>query len=176
MQNNSQLELFSDIKDDSNSYGAANKPFLTRIRGYEKLILIIFGFTLTGIISFSLGVEKGKKNIVTKINSRLDVAQKKAKPSPNQNVKVTSTIKLSQQYKAPAIKTAYYTIQLASYENGTHAQKEAETLKKKGFLPAVLPKGRHMIICVGNFANQQTAQPLLANLRKRYKDCFIRRL
>lgn len=176
MQKNSQLELFSDIRDEGAIPEGSNKPFLIRIRGYEKLILIIFGFAVTGIISFSLGVEKGKNTIVTKINSRLDVAQKKVKPLPVQNTKITPTIKLSQALNTPTVRIRYYTIQLASYGSELPAKKEAETLKKKGFLPAVLPKGKHMIICVGNFVNQQTAQPLLAQLRKRYKDCFIRRL
>ena len=70
----------------------------------------------------------------------------------------------------------YYTIQLASYKKESSAKKEAEALKKKGFLPLVLNKGEYTIVCVGNFKYKNNASPLLPELRKRYQDCFVSRL
>lgn len=58
----SQLELFSQSDN-----GQELKPhyqkvsFFTRIRGYEKVLLIVMAFALSGILCFSLGVERGKR-------------------------------------------------------------------------------------------------------------------
>jgi hypothetical protein len=65
---------------------------------------------------------------------------------------------------------------VASYQSKTHAQKEAEALRKKGVTPLVLSKGDYIIVCVGNFSNRDAAKSLLLDLRKRYQDCYIRRL
>ena len=56
------------------------------------------------------------------------------------------------------------------------AQKEADSLKKRGFAPLILPKGTYTIVCIGNLSDQKTAKPLLSELKKRYQDCFMRRL
>ena len=61
-QDYSQSELFS-----SNENSGQYKPhlprgvFFLRIRGYEKAMFLIMGLVLISIISFSLGVEKGKR-------------------------------------------------------------------------------------------------------------------
>ncbi len=61
-KDSSQLELFSQSDN-----GQELKPhyervsFFTRIRGYEKALLIVMAFVLSGILCFSLGVEKGKQ-------------------------------------------------------------------------------------------------------------------
>ena len=57
-----QSELFSP-GDNSGQYKPhlAKNPFFLRIRGYEKVMLLIMSLVLTSIIFFSLGVEKGKR-------------------------------------------------------------------------------------------------------------------
>ncbi|MFH1127974.1 MAG: SPOR domain-containing protein, partial [Candidatus Omnitrophota bacterium] len=69
-----------------------------------------------------------------------------------------------------------YTIQVASYQTKKGAQKEAEIIKKKGLSVSVLSKGAYSILCVGNFKDKQKAKLVLVELKKRYRDCFIRRL
>lgn len=71
-----------------------------------------------------------------------------------------------------------YTIQLASCRTKVSAQKEAELLRKSGFSPLILSKGSYIVVCVGNFSNQQAAKTLVSELkkRKRYQDCLVRRL
>jgi len=167
-QNNSQLELFSQTKNLSDLKARkAGNPFLAYIWNYEKTILTIIGLVTMSIISFSLGVEKGKRLSMAKFNSRLDIAL----TAPASIPKVTEKVEEKVEEKAPG-----YTIQLASYKTKTHAQKETELLKKKGLSPLVLSKGSYAVLCVGNFSNRETAQSLLSELRKRYRDCYIRRL
>jgi len=61
-KDSSQLELFSQSDN-----GQELKPryerisFFSRIRGYEKVLLIVMAFSLSGILCFSLGVERGRR-------------------------------------------------------------------------------------------------------------------
>ena len=69
-----------------------------------------------------------------------------------------------------------YTIQVASYKTNESAQREALRLKQKGFEVYVLPKGSHMIICVGKFVEKEEAKRFLNKLRGKYNDCLVRRI
>jgi hypothetical protein len=184
--NDYQLELFSQTQD---SGGIRNQKsgnsFLAFIWGYEKAILIIIGFLITGVISFSLGVEKGKRLTQLKDNSRFDTAAKTeapAKPIAKQAVIPERQMQQAPINKEEAItqpqptEKESFTIQLASYKTKSYAQKEAESLKKKGLSPLVLSKGNYIVLCVGSFSNRQAAQPLLTELKKKYQDCRVRRL
>jgi cell division septation protein DedD len=73
-------------------------------------------------------------------------------------------------------KAKMYTVQVASFQLDKYAQKEAKTLKKKGYDIFVIPKGKHSIVCVGRFSQRQEAQEFSSKLRKKYKDCIIRSL
>ncbi|MDD5238565.1 MAG: SPOR domain-containing protein [Candidatus Omnitrophica bacterium] len=193
-QTNSQLELFSKTAAYGDSArGASNKPFLAFIWNYEKTILTIIGIIFISIISFSLGVEKGKKISASKNNSFFDIAsnqlQEKNKPIEKQ---ASSQIKVLEQKEQGQFLVARkigitndlssltqkqgFTIQLASFKTKALAQKEAGALEKKGFSTLILTKGKYMVLCVGKFPKKETAQSSLSELRKRYKDCYIRRL
>lgn len=183
----SQLELFSGTNISSNINSTKSSSFLSFIKGYEKTILIIICIMVTSIISFSLGVERGKQIASIKFNNSFDTALKQklqsdarlakqqatnlqgpisqAVPTNNQKPEVTSL--------APA-----YTIQLASYKTRNSALKEAEGLKKKGLTPIILSKGGYSVLCVGSFSNRDSARQMLSEFKRQhnYKDCLIRRL
>ncbi|MBU0547849.1 MAG: SPOR domain-containing protein [Candidatus Omnitrophica bacterium] len=65
-----QSELFTQSQNSGQykprTYG---NQFFTRIRGYEKILLLIMGLVLLSVISFSLGVEKGKRVVLTSNNN-----------------------------------------------------------------------------------------------------------
>lgn len=69
-QDYSQSELFSS-PDNSGQYKGhlPRSSFFLRIRGYEKVILLIMGLILTSIVFFSLGVERGKRVAWNKNNT-----------------------------------------------------------------------------------------------------------
>jgi hypothetical protein len=159
-----QLELFTQGNKPAPVKTEREHRFLSSIRRYEKIILFIIGFFVTGLISFSLGVEKGKGMAAPPKNSaNLDLANV-VKPEPEAPPKM------------PAQLQNYYTIQIASYRTNSSAQKEAEGLRKKGFSAAIIAKGDYNIVCVGNFPDREKARPSLSELKKRYDDCFIRRI
>lgn len=173
-----QLELFS--QPNVKGRNASKKRVSDSLRGfmthYEKTVLIIISFIVSGVISFSLGVERGKKIANLKLNSHFDMATKIQPPKiqpPEDNQKIIP----AQNYpSSPELAAQNYTIQVATYKKKTHAHQEASVLRKKGFSTTVMSKGVHIIVCVGNFSDKETAKSLLTQLKKRYHDCFIRRL
>jgi len=172
--NFSQLELFAQAKRHSQGKMDTPNTFWNYIRNYERVILVIIGFIITGVVSFSLGVEKGKRLAVLKSEAYLDMA--KSTHSINKQALKNTAQKQDISKSAPKGTNRQYTVQVATFQTRTYAQKEAEVLRKKGFLPLVLPKGKYSILCVGNFSSQKTAKSLLSKLKQRYRDCFIRRL
>jgi len=139
-----QLELFTQ---DSNSQHykprPVKDPVFLRIRKYEKVILLIMVLALTSIISFSIGVENGKRVILTENNSGTAES---------------------------------YTVQVAAFKNKGLALRQAQFLTQSGMAPMVFAKGSYIILCVGKFSNQESAQPLLIQLQRTYAGCRIRRL
>lgn len=178
-EESSQLELFAHpaVKSANTTQKTIPGPLGGFVAHYERNVLIIICFIVTGIVSFSLGVERGKRLASVKLNSRFDTALKIQPPQDTQQIPKPAIEKpqiiIPQQ---PKENIQGYTIQVATYQTKTYARQEANNLKKKGFLAVVIPKGVHTILCVGNFTDKGAARALLAQLKKRYRDCFIRRL
>jgi hypothetical protein len=62
-QDYTQSELFTQASDSGHYKPTTRRnSFFLRIRGYEKAMLIMMGLVLISIISFSAGVENGKRN------------------------------------------------------------------------------------------------------------------
>jgi len=185
-QDGSQLELFSETKDslERSAARAQRKTFALSIWGYEKTVLIAIALLVTGIVFFSLGVEKGKRLSVT--NSATEALRDSngsanlvsIKPEENKNIEKPILIKKAESLNAAPIlgQGGPYTIQVASFKGKVNAREEAELLRKRGYKASFINSGSYVILCVGNFPNKETAQPLLSELRKYYKDCRIRRL
>ncbi|MFA7294643.1 MAG: SPOR domain-containing protein [Candidatus Omnitrophota bacterium] len=143
-QDYSQSELFTQELDNGQfKPRLRSNPFFTRFRGYEKALLLIMGLVLLSIISFSLGVEKGRHSVLVSNKS---------------------------------IEQVKYTIQIGAFKNRNLALRQAQVLAKKGLAPLVFVKGSYIILCVGKFSNQESAQPLLSQLQRTYAGCRIRRL
>jgi cell division septation protein DedD len=183
-----QLELFQHSGSYGNLKKRTGKPFFTYIRGHEKVVLIIIGILATSVISFALGVEKGKRVALASNNFAPPV-----KPAVTQEIPVNNVIpknpateparppvilkrEMVRQLPAPNSSSGAYTVQLASFKKSIDAQKEAQILKNKGFITLVLTKGNYLVLCVGNFPNKETAKQQVLQLQKRYKDCYVRRL
>ena len=181
----SQLELFSQTKEPGQAKTNFSSSFMSFIWNYEKTILLIIAFIITGIVAFALGMDKGKKMAVSRFGNQFDMATMPAVDSKQLMVKSQAKLPLpvgpkeiiENKVSAPIQASAgSYTIQIASYQSNAYAQKEAGQLKMKGFSPLIVNKGKYIIVCVGNFSNQTTAKSLLSQLKKRYQDCYIRRL
>jgi len=75
-----------------------------------------------------------------------------------------------------SVKQGSFTIQVAAFKNKPLALQEAKRLSKEGLSPMVFAKGDYIVLCVGKFSNQESAQPLLIQLQRTYAGCRIRRL
>lgn len=169
--NHSQPDLFSGTGNFSEAPGSqTKKSFFSHILTYEKVILFIIGFAVTAIVSFCLGVQKGKDISLAKFNSRFEVAKVTLKPKP-----VTPT-PATQSNPAQTTIAGNYTIQIASYKSRQQAQIESSNLKKKALQPLLFSKNNYIIVCVGNFPDKEKATVLLTELRKQYKGCYLRRM
>jgi septal ring-binding cell division protein DamX len=188
-----QLELFSQGKAVAGLMPHARHSFLGFIWNYEKAILVIVGFIITAMVSFALGVERGKKIITLKSRPRPFMASgeeatqqasapvaRPAQVKPEPQIKPPPPAIREEELAAPAVlakETAgSYTIQVASFKQEASAQEEMNSLKKKGLVASIVSKGKYLIVCVGNFVQKDEAKNLLSELKKRYQDCFIRRL
>jgi len=167
---NYQLELFNEPKGSFPKRPSGSR-FFNFLHRHEKKFLIVIGIAVSCMISFSLGVKRGRKLSVPKSSVSFDLAEKK--------IEIQKNPELNQQQKQPVITNddaQGYTVQLASYKAKKFADREAEVLKKKGLMPLVLYKGDYVILCAGKFSDKEEARGSMAKLKKEYKDCYLRRL
>jgi len=179
---NYQLELFNEARGSLPKRPLGSR-FFNFLHRHEKKFLIVIGVAVSCIISFSLGVIKGRELSVSRGRASFDLAQKKtvikaaaAVATPAKEAE--EQLKLDRQEKALAFKqpAGGYTIQLASYKGRQSADKEADTLKKKGLTAFVVYKGDYVILCAGKFSDKEQARNSMSKLKKQYKDCILRRL
>lgn len=197
-ENYNQLEMFSETNAAGRQKNNSGNIFAGCLRSHEKVVILIISFILIGSISFSLGVEQGKKMAAFQTKDmRIETAGTKPQTEPILKQKDILKNKTDDENKSrlaglpqplPAQgnkerfsekspeKMARYTIQLASYKKSSAAQNEAQKLKNKGHSPLILTKGNYIILCVGNFADKEIAETKLSDLKKKYHDGIIRRL
>ena len=193
-----QLEIFTP--STSSEARKRSNHFLEYLWGYEKTILLLIGFVAVGVLSFSLGVEKGKRTArlgVIPDNYTGAANTKPAQPTvqPIQRIEVQPAqvgvntalrpVAIAAKITSPAQpakplklsgQMGNFTIQVASYKSKKSADMQAQEFKKKGVTAMVLPKGTYLILCIGRFPSQDEARIALKELQKQYKDCYIRRL
>lgn len=195
-ENNPQLELFSQLKQGGADSSKGRLSFFRYMRSYEKVIVNVIILMVTGIISFSLGVEKGKRIVRKDSTAYIELALKakeerivRAEVLVDKKLPLASAVPAVLQVPrvimplpqaAQAIKSdpllAKYSIQVASYEARLHAEKAAKKLKSKGMAASVVSKGRFSVLYVGNFSDKVSANTVLTELKKQYRDAFLRRL
>lgn len=186
----SQLELFSQGKDAIAKDALRADGFLARIHNYEKVILGIIAFIISGAITFCIGVEKGKSIGRADSFKRLEVVSKPVLPLKPQETLKSAVLENVVPARQPVIKkeapaaplkeksAESYTVQVASYKNNIAAQKEAQRLRKSGLASLVLVKGVYSVVCIGSFTEKNKAREVLIKLKEKnqYQDCLLRRL
>ncbi len=124
---------------------------------YENLIFLAIGFVMCCIISFSLGVEKGRRDVNHVRRKATPAGQPASRPE-----KETAT-RLQKNY----------IIQLAAFRKLGSAEEERIKLKKDGYRADVKKSGDYYQVYIGGFNKKQGAQRLLRKLKEKYKDCYI---
>jgi len=180
----------------------------TVILPVDTLILLSVVVILLLTLSFSIGVEKGRRIITSNkrddLLKKIEISQssivkpqkalKVEKPviiQPSESIPVAlkeetakekSKVDLSKKEENKRVRSSkktaevIYSIQVATYIKEEIATKEIAKLQEQGYPVSSDKKGKYIIIFVGEFNSTKEAQQTLSSLKKRYKDCFVRRL
>jgi cell division protein FtsN len=195
-ENQKQLEMFNNypLRHSEDAHSDIKKTnWLSGEFNLRKFIIALIIFIVINLLSFSVGVEKGlhlsmvsKDKIENAKNTEvIQNTQQVTKPldvpvvSKKDNVvdKIDKPInkpKVEPSKKPPS--DGEYSIQVASYRKNLQAEKEADTLRKKGYLAFVLKKGDYIVVCVGKFKDKTEASQDLNKLKKTYSDSYLRRI
>ena len=139
---------------------------------YENVIISIIVLIMLIIVSFSLGIERGKKLLDSRAPLRSDAV---VVPAP---FRAETREPALEEIKRPSLKkkTQPYTIQVATFKRKASAEKEMSRLRRLNYDSFFQAKGKFYLVFVGNYATRELAKKDLRELRKIYKDCFIKRV
>lgn len=171
-------------------------PQATIILSIDKIILLGAIIIILFMVSFSFGVEKGKKialvssnkttainkvSVVGEINAieqqkTVEQQQTTLEEEPSQPSIVDIIEKTTKSEIGENNNIAKYCIQVASFQKENSAKEEANILKTKGYPVTIAKKGNYIVVYVGTFDDEKEAKHKLQILKERYKDCILRRL
>jgi len=169
-----QLYLFNHHRD--NEKGSSRPKVILPL---DTLILLGVITILLFTISFSLGVEKGKR-----ITRKIEGIKKEIANPGIQNQNTTTTKNKSINKKAEAIQRPKekvvedrkrYHVQVASFKKENSAQAEVERLEENGYPVRIMKKGDYVVIYVGGFESEREARSSFNDLKKRYRDCIFKK-
>lgn len=176
----------------------------------EKIVFVSIGIIMLLVVSFALGVERGKAISVRTVEAKPAPAQAmvqapaqrvqgqptaaQVEPAAGQaqqpaQVKTAATnIKPKEKSPAAAAKPAQnlskpadlankakpYTIVAAAFSKEVFATKELSRLKAGGFEPFVYYSEPYYLVCVGSFANKDSAQKVLNKVKQMHRDAYVR--
>ncbi len=161
-EKNTQRDLFNQENSSLYARTKASSSFLSRIWGYEKTILLIFLFLITGIISFSLGVEKGKKIVLQNTNLKLDFALDKQ----SSLTKVT----LNRKTSIAQSKAAFIPVNTQSFVGKNSIEKQVQpnqNIKEDSRKQAKPDDYNQYTIQLASYKVKAQAQSEIAKLKKR---------
>ena len=170
-----------------------------QLRSDHAVLLLILGLVGVSVI-FAVGIERGKRftkeehaltgssvalgqepvraeaktalpqapaSTSTNSESRTSVSAPASTPTPKE--RRTSPKKLVEQ-------RGTFAIQVVSYSQPSLAQQELARLQQRGETAFLVQKDGRMVLFVGPFPTKSNASAKLADIRQRYRDCFIRSL
>ncbi len=166
-----QIELFSGSGENINRMQERHNSFFSVNLSAENIIFVVILCIMLVVLSFSLGVEKGRKFSVK--DPAPVVVNKVSAPAVSQ---AKNNFAGATPAKTVVKVVKKYTIQVASLEKQASVEKEVSKLKTLGHEAWAVSRGKYSIICVGRFASKEEAEAYKANLPKKYHDCFSRRI
>jgi len=171
-----ELFEFEEPKKQKNRFGQLLQPtnFALTLTA-EKIVFLIIGMIMLGVVFFALGVEKGKSLVdkapETVVKTDMQVVQQEP-------VKVQAVQAKPASPEAPKTnitpKDKPYTIVAAAFSRKDFASKEAGRLKSSGLESFVIFSDPYYLACVGSFANKESASKLLGKVKQVHRDAYIR--
>jgi cell division protein FtsN len=150
--------------------------------GLTLVLLVIY------VLTFSWGVEKGKKSshesqVIRPASSEVVTEAAPLESAPAVIASVTKTPPMAMvdesvpkevpitvaELPKPVAKVTKpdgkFTIQHVTYITQSAADREIQKLAKKGYSSFVIPSGKHLQVCIASFQSRQDASQLLRQLR-----------
>lgn len=129
----------------------------------EKLVFLMIGVIMLMVGLFALGVERGRsvgrQPAAAPVKKQATAPAKKKQPVLIDNARP-------------------FTIVASTFSNRSAATGEAKKLAASGFEIFVLQAGGYYHVCVGKFANKESAMPALIKIKQMfgqsYKDAYIK--
>lgn len=158
----------------------------TLILPVDTLVLLIVVIVLLLTLAFSLGIERGRKIAYSQIEKKSNFQQEeifntesekegiKEKVEETQEVAVIPNKVNDKDNEKKHSASAKYILQLATYLKKETAEIEVTKLEDKGYPVFLSQKGKYVVLFIGDFSDKNEAEEKMAELKKRYKDCFIR--
>lgn len=158
-----EKDLFEQFQGAEKNVHKKTKLLIPRIResvtvSYENMVFLLIAFLISGIICFSLGVEKGRHE-TPGIGSAGKITVIDAAPAPEARVRDEG-----------------YVIQLAAFKTQAPAEREMENLRKAGYSAGVKKSGEFYQLYVGAFKKKEEADRLRERLKAKYNDCYVKKL
>jgi len=172
-----QLYLFGFNRDS-----AKNTNQYKVILPLDMLILLGVSALILLVLFFCLGIEKGKRIALRDSGLKTAAVQEAA---PAEAVENKEQAEAGQSEGIAAEQAAeikqeenlqQYYIQVASFQKEKSALQEADRLEKDGCPILTVQRGSYIVIYVGGYSDKKEAKNKLAELKKKYKDCILRRL
>lgn len=139
--------------------------FLVLRLAYEDLLLTAIAAVMVVVVSFCLGVERGKRVVVALAAPSPAAAPAVSLPAPSALV-------------PPAATTAEhrYVVQVASFTARDQADAARARLSQYGVRASLVTKGKYQVLYAGGFSTYAQATAAADHLRAAYHDCFVRKL
>ena len=165
---------------------------------HEQVVFIAIAAIMLMVLIFSLGVERGrrlvgirtaKESVPSAALSEVKEEAAAAAGMPNEKYEKINLVKndtvVERRYDEPSppvrakdkriVKSGLFTIQVIAYRSKKSAQRELEKLSEKGYKPFIITGGGYYQICVGEYADKDKSKNDFLELKKNYKDSFIRK-
>ncbi len=149
----------------------------------EKICAAVVLFIFLMVASYVGGYKKGIK--VAELKKGTDVILSAIKVEDvadtveasnevvNINLSEAEDDKVSNQEEGSGLKFA---LQVVTYKSMEYAESERDKLKKMGFPSYIRKQGKYRIVFVGDYSEQSEAINVLRELRKTYRDAFMKEL
>lgn len=172
-----EKDLFGELPRHKRQLSPFHPGRLTFTLSYENIAFCGIALVIAFVVSFALGVEKGRRSAVLVLPSVNEIQQKplneiqsKIRPSVQDSKSISEVAKMP----SPAI-SENYTIQLVTYTSANMARQIGEELKAKGYSPFVIVSGKYYQVCNGSYVSRSEAEKNLPVFKKTYKDSFVRK-
>ena len=176
----SMVEIQKEFFDSSGEKGKKRSPFFQSPGKQEQvsfsldtLFLCILLLVMCVVVIYATGVEIGRQARSPLSKRTITIMRPVVKETPKETSK-RMTGEAPPTAKTAKMQVKKFTIQAASYQEKNVAEGEAERLRKQGMDAFLIPSGKSIALCNGTYETRGAADLALAELQKRYKDCFIR--